>query len=297
LGEHRVHERWVKVNGIRTRYVESGDGEPFVMIHGGGPGGSWRGWRTVIGTFAEHFRVIVVDALGYGETDKPAGIEYSEMRIARHLGDFLETLSLDDINLMGNSKGAYWAARAMVDDPKRVKRYVAVGTNTVARAMGLERIMTPGLKALMKYDGSDESMRGFLDAILYRRASDEFVRDRNKMANLPGAAEMRASNSAWTKRLAEDTDIWQNFSLEQRLPKLTVPILIVWGAEDSFAPVSQAHDLHRLLPNSSLHIIPNAGHQCHTDNPEAFIPIVRDFLLLDTRAAQGAKGVPAAGNR
>jgi pimeloyl-ACP methyl ester carboxylesterase len=281
-----LRERWVKVDGVRTRYAEAGSGSPFVMIHGGGPGASWRGWRRNIEAFAQHFWVIAPDMIGYGETDKPA-IGYTEPKIARHLGRFIEALGLEDVAIMGNSKGAYWAARTVCEDPKRFRKYVIVGSNTVPRAMGLERIITPGIKAIEAYDGTEEKLRAFLDAILFTSESDEFVRERNKMANVPGAAEMREDVARYMKALGKDSDLWQEFSLEQRLPKLTLPILIVWGADDNFAPVSQARELHGLLPGSTLQIIERAGHQCQTDNPEQFAAVVLDFLLDRTSATAG----------
>jgi pimeloyl-ACP methyl ester carboxylesterase len=280
----RLHQRWVKVDGYRTRYVEAGDGDPIVLVHGGGPGASWTGWRNAIPALAEHFRVIGVDMLGFGETDKPA-LSYDEWRIAEHLGAFVDTLSLDPVRLMGNSKGAYWAARFMVDHPAAVRSYCAVGSNTLAQSVGVPGVDTPGLRALRAYDGSVEKLRDFFQAILTNPESESFIRERHRVANLPGAAEMRASNAAAGARMRSDQNYWQAFSLEARLPRLTLPMLLIWGAQDRFAPVSMAHDLVQRSPNVALRIIQRAGHQCQNDDPATFNRMVVEFFTTESTDA------------
>ncbi|MBV9119293.1 MAG: alpha/beta fold hydrolase, partial [Chloroflexi bacterium] len=100
--------RWVKVNGIRTHYLEAGDGPPVVLVHGGGPGssGQW-GWFHTIPDLSKHFRVLAIDQLGFGETEKPAHLSYSHQDRVDHLAAFVDVLCLAPVNLVGNSMGAY----------------------------------------------------------------------------------------------------------------------------------------------------------------------------------------------
>src|SRR6266571_2763352 len=97
---------YVRANGIKTHFIVAGQGEPIVLVHGGGPGASGEyGWRRNIPALAEHFQVFALDRIGFGLTDKPA-IVHSDQLLADHLADFIDALGLDQLCLMGNSMGA-----------------------------------------------------------------------------------------------------------------------------------------------------------------------------------------------
>jgi pimeloyl-ACP methyl ester carboxylesterase len=283
--------RWVRISGVRTRYFEAGDGESLVLVHGGGPGASALSWRTVIPSLAPSYRVIALDVLGFGETDKSR--VRSEMDIARHLGDFVDDLGLGPVRIVGNSKGAYWAARMMVDRPDAVSHYVAVGSNTLGQAMGLPRIPTEGTRILDAYDGSRESIRAFLSAILVTPPSDEEIDERVRLVGLPGASDTLRALTAFNRRRREP-QVWQAYSLEHRLPSLagTTPMLLIWGRQDRFAPIEQAFVLKDLIPEFRLEVLEKSGHQAQNDEPERFVEVLLSFLSYRRDATAGVSGPP-----
>lgn len=64
-----VISSWVRVNGLRTHFVEAGNGEPVVLVHGAGPGAcGWAGWRQTIPALAKHYYVYALDMLGFGSS-------------------------------------------------------------------------------------------------------------------------------------------------------------------------------------------------------------------------------------
>ena len=71
----------------------------------------------------------------------------------------------------------------------------------------------------------------------------------------------------------------QRFQIKDRLPAMTIPMQMVWGEKDAFAPVDFAHGLMKLLPNVRIDILSNAGHQAQTDAPDEVNKLVLDFLL------------------
>ena len=72
------------VHGVKTHYVFAGEGEPLIMIHGGGPGASGSsGWANTIPDLAKHFRVYAIDLIGNGQSDKPL-VEYSFQTQVEH---------------------------------------------------------------------------------------------------------------------------------------------------------------------------------------------------------------------
>jgi len=284
-----VLSSFVDVLGVRTHYVESGSGEPIVLVHGAGPGSyGWAGWRQTIPVLAKRFRVFAVDTLGFGLTDKP-DIVYSDQASVDHLVGFLDALCLDEVNLCGNSRGAYMTAKLAVDHPKRVKRMLMVSSGSLALAMGLERNekQKDGIRRLAGYDGTPESMRGFMEMIVHdhSKITPDLIADRVAMAALPGHSNVHAAQAAFRASLKSDTAEWQRFELTHRLPLLTIPIHMVWGAKDSFAPPEFSEKLQAMLPNVTFEMLENSGHQAQNDESDRFNEIAQRFFAGASLAA------------
>jgi pimeloyl-ACP methyl ester carboxylesterase len=277
---------FVRVNGIKTHYVEAGEGEPLILVHGGGPGASGEhGFRQNIPALSQHFRVFALDLIGYGLTEKPP-IEYWEQPMAEHLAGFIDVLCLDKVRLLGNSMGAYVTAKYALDHPGRAVKLLFVSSATIATAMGIPRTETEGMRAMvaMRDEVTNEKMRRFLETLCHDRSgiTDELVESRVQMARLPGAQESQRSHGAVRARLRTDPNLRQLFDLTHRLPAVTVPICLVWGKEDRFAPVDQAYALQKLLPNlRELHVLEKSGHQCQNDEVERFNQIALEFFRGD----------------
>ncbi|MGH7822502.1 MAG: alpha/beta fold hydrolase, partial [Candidatus Binatia bacterium] len=104
----QYESKFVDAGGIRTHYVEAGRGEALILVHGGGPGADGLGnWHSCLPRFAERFRTIAVDMLGFGKTEKPdpKSFVYSQDARSQHLASFIEALGLSQASLIGNSMG------------------------------------------------------------------------------------------------------------------------------------------------------------------------------------------------
>jgi pimeloyl-ACP methyl ester carboxylesterase len=278
-----VVSSFVNVNGLRTHFVAAGSGDPVVLVHGAGPGASgWTGWRETIPFLAKHYRVYALDTLGFGYTDKPTNITYSDAAGVRHLGGFIDALCLDKLLLCGNSRGAYLAARYLLDYPERVRALGMVSSGSIAAAMGLERRpdQMGGMQALEEFDGTREGMRKFLQVIVndQSKISDELLDNRMQIAALPGHDYARKSQSAYRKSLKSDPNQHQLFDIRHRLPRVTIPMLMVWGGKDRFAPPEFADALQKLLPNVKFVKLENSGHQAQNDESDRFNDLVLKFF-------------------
>jgi pimeloyl-ACP methyl ester carboxylesterase len=270
-----VLSSFVNANGIRTHYVEAGAGDPLVFVHGAGPGASgWSGWREAIPVLARHFHVYALDTLGFGYTDKPQNIVYSDQASVNHLAAFLDVLCLDKAFLCGNSRGAYIAAKYMLDHPHRVRRLLMVSSGSIANAIGVERTasQTGGMAVLESYDGTPEGMRRWMEVIVadHSKITPALIAQRVADAALPGHASARKSQNEYRKRLKNDANERQLFDMRHRLPMMTIPMLMVWGAKDNFAPPEFAGKLKDLLPNIAFEMFENSGHQAQNDESDRF---------------------------
>lgn len=270
-----VVSSFVNVNGIRTHYVEAGAGDPVVLVHGAGPGASgWSGWRDNIPALARHFRVYAIDTLGFGHTDKPDNIVYSDQASVNHLAGFLDVLCIDKVFLCGNSRGAYTAAKYMLDYPHRVRRLLMVSSGSIANAMGIERSSSQmgGMTALENYDGTPEGMRRWMEVIVsdHSRITPELIAQRVAQAALPGHDYARKSQNQYRRSLKDNPNERQLFEMRHRLPLINIPMHMVWGAKDNFAPPEFSTKLRDLLPNVTFEMFENSGHQAQNDEWQRF---------------------------
>jgi len=275
---------WVMAGGIKTHYTEAGDdGPPVVLLHGGGPGSSGAaGWRFMIPDLSPHFRVYAPDQVSFGYTDMsdPAAWPHNGIQsLVDHVAAFVDAICLDTFCLVGNSQGAYVAAKYALDHPTRVSKLFLIGSATIAGAMGVPPMMTPGMKALIEYDGTEKKMREFLEAIVtdHSTVTDDLVKSRNDAYNLPGVPEATKIFGEVRSKLVSDPNLNQRYSLEGRLNRLTIPTKFIWGAEDKFAPPELAHQFQDKIPNIPIEFVEDAGHQVQTDKPEIVNKMVIDF--------------------
>jgi pimeloyl-ACP methyl ester carboxylesterase len=278
-----VLSNWVDVGGIRTHFVEAGRGDPIVLVHGAGPGAfGWAGWRQTIPVLAKHFHVFAIDTLGFGLTDKPTDIVYSDQASIDHLAGFIDAMCLDKVNLGGNSRGAYMAAKYALEHPDRVERLLMVSSGSIASAMGLDRTgeQKSGQRRLQGYDGTAESMRRFVEIIVHdhSKITDELIAARVRMAALPGHDYVQKSQKRYRDSLRDDPNERQRFDIRHRLPMLTIPMYMVWGAKDAFAPPAFAAQLREMLPNVTFEMLENSGHQAQNDESDRFNEIALAFF-------------------
>ena len=116
-------EKFVDVDGVRTRYYDVGRGSPVLLIHGGQPGSydSVDDWSLNIGPLSKHHRTIALDKLGQGLTDNPRSEgDYTLTAITNHLRRFVQILDLEQLSVVGHSRGALPAAVLALSEAERV---------------------------------------------------------------------------------------------------------------------------------------------------------------------------------
>src|SRR6201995_356348 len=102
-----MQRKTAQIDGLNTSYLEAGDGDPVVLLHGGEFGASAElGWERNIAVLAERYRVLAPDQLGFGKSAKVIDfVDGRGMRI-RHVPRFCEALGVDSAHFVGNSMGA-----------------------------------------------------------------------------------------------------------------------------------------------------------------------------------------------
>ena len=157
-----------------------------------GPGASGAtGWANSIPPLAKHFKVYAIDLIGNGDTDIPH-MEYSLQTLVEHVAGFVDCLKLSNIRIMGNSQGAYVAAKYALDHPGRVKSGALISTGNLASACGIERKIR-GVD-LPRFDGTKESLQKFLNMIVNDRRRSAKSSLRRDSRSLSGRGTKKCSN-------------------------------------------------------------------------------------------------------
>ena len=273
--------RLIRTGGFETHVHDLGSGAPVLFIHGFGPGVStWANWRLALPVLAQSRRVIAPDMVGFGYTDRPAGIpDHMDTWVQQAL-DLLDALDLPQVDLVGNSFGGALSLALTIRAPERVRRLMLMGS------AGVRFPITPGLDAVWGYEPSFAAMRGLLDVFAHDRklVNDELAQLRYEASMRPGfhesfAAMFPAPRQRWVDAMASlDADI-------RRLPHET---LVIHGREDKVIPLATSLTLATLISRAQLHVFGQCGHWTQIEHAARFAQLVGNFL------AEAGAGAPQA---
>ncbi|MDO8778393.1 MAG: alpha/beta fold hydrolase [Burkholderiaceae bacterium] len=261
----------IAVRGVKVNYHDEGSGRPVLMIHGSGPGVSaWANWRLTIPELARHARVVAPDMIGFGFSERPPGTTYSLDLWVDQLVGFLDALSIEKADIVGNSFGGALALATAIRHPSRVDRLVLMGS------AGVPFELTPGLDAVWGYTPSVANMRALLDIFAYDRklVSDELAELRYHASMQPGLQEAFTSMFPAPRQRGVDSLA----SAERDIRALSNETLLVHGREDKVIPLANSLTLASWIPRSQLHVYGHCGHWTQIEHASRFARLVIDFL-------------------
>jgi 2-hydroxy-6-oxonona-2,4-dienedioate hydrolase len=255
-----VQEKYYDVGGIRTRVLEAGSGFPLVLLHG--TGGHAETYARNIGPLSQHFRVLSVDMVGHGFTDRPDG-DYTMDTFADHVVGLLDAIGADQAFLSGESLGGGVACWTALKYPERV-RALSLNTGILARPdeKGLGDLADIQARTeKLKENMTPETIRRRLEWLVHDPSdvTDELVAVRLKVYSQPGMADtvVKIMRTVLTmnRDAYGDVDYY-----DHTLANLTCPVLAVWTDHNpgkSHEAVKGAIDA---IPDCEFHMINGAAH-------------------------------------
>ena len=264
---------------MRLHYTQAGDSEtPVVMLHGGGPGASGvSNFGGNLPEFAKHFRTVLVDLPGFGQSDKPPVTGNYFRFAAGALAELLDELGIDKTHLVGNSLGGGVATRFALTNPKRAGSLVLMAPGGLTLNV-FAPDPTEGVRRLGAFSGdpSRDKLVAFLRTMLHDQTliTDELVEERFAVAAQPESLQAMASlgMSFFNPETAEDGMLWRE---AHRLRHRT---LLIWGREDRVNPLDGALIALKLLKNAQLHVFSNCGHWAQVEKRDEFNRLAIEFL-------------------
>lgn len=266
--------RFVQAGAVRIHYHEAGSGPVLLCLHGGAPGAfGWGNFGRNMASLARHFRVIIADLPGYGQSDKPAVQEGRNAFYAGVFGDMLLALKIDSAHVLGMATGGAIAIRMAVDQPARVDRLVLVSAAGGATNYAVKAART----ASQIYYGGDgpslDKMRDYLHQLVYDPAvvTDDVVRERYEASVDP--AFMKQAPEGRSDQRHTPQSLWKD------VDRIRARTLIVWGRENRAQNFENAVFLHARIRDSELHVFGQCGLWVPFERPDAFDALVAGFLL------------------
>ncbi|MBZ5541536.1 MAG: alpha/beta hydrolase [Acidobacteriia bacterium] len=278
----------VDVHGVRTRYYEMGQGEPLVLVHGEGWSGhsSANTWSKNIPGLAQRFHVFAPDKLASGMTGNPLDDkDYNIQGEVEHLYQFIQTLHLGKVHLIGQSRGGGCAFFLAVAHPEIVRTLVIIDSLTAAPD-GPNTRQEALAKCPKEPDWVEWKCR--LQAISFlpdAAFDDEFWEAGKYMASLPKSLETAAKVKAGAgEPLASQFKEWKK-TVHERVKNeglLQMPVLLYWGRNDPSAVLARGLDLFDIIAEKNqrtrMFITNKAGHFHYREYPAEFNQNVIHFI-------------------
>ena len=238
------------------KYVELGEGQPIVILHG--LMGGLSNFNCVFSFFPNHGYKIIMPVLPL--YDKP--IEETNVKdFAEYLNTFLKFKKINSTIVIGNSLGGHIGLLFTKLFFQKVKGLVLTGSSGLyENSMGNAYPKRGSYEYIKKkteevFFNPKVATKELVDEVF------ETVNDRNKLIKT-----LTIAKSAIRHNMAND------------LPELKVPSLIIWGKQDNVTPPSVAREFNRLLPNSKLVWINDCGHAPMMEHPDVFNNSILDWL-------------------
>jgi pimeloyl-ACP methyl ester carboxylesterase len=246
---------FVEVGGHKARVLEVGRGDPVVVLHGWG--GRIESMAPVISCLADRFAVTAVDLPGFGESPVPQGV-WGTADYAEFISDLCNQRGIDRARFVGHSFGAKVSIYLCATHDRLAEKLVLTGSSGLTSAPSMKvrakRTASRVARVVGRFGAPGERLR----SAVYKKIASQDYRDAGPLRPI------------LVKVVNED--------VTHMLPRIAVPTLLVWGAEDDAVPVAHARRMEELIPDAGLVLFEGAGHFAYLDEPQRFCRIVRHFF-------------------
>ena len=283
--------RRVEVDGRAVSVVDTGgDGPPLLWVHG--LGGIWQNWLLNIPAFMDTHRCVAIDLPGFGGSDVPAD-EISIGGLARIVDRLCDLLEIDEPVVIGNSMGGFVGAELAVSFPTRVSKLVLVAAAGLSTEHLRREPLLAGARAFAVLTART-GLRG--DPVVrrrrLRRVALQFVVRYPERLSVPLATELVQGANA--PGFIPAFGALMGYSFRDKLERIEVPVLIVWGRNDMLVPVEDAEMFEHLIgDNADSVIFEDTGHLPMLERPTRFNELLAGFLAGERSPEADIEGVSA----
>lgn len=262
----------IVIHGKNCYYDDIGEGYPILFGHSY----LWRRdmFRPQIEALSKEYRCIAPDLWSHGQSDPLSCDNYDLDTLAEDYWELMKQLGISKFAVIGLSVGGMWGARLAMNHPESVSHLALMGTY-----LGAEPVLTKmkyfTLLGILKQFGFTETILDQIVPLFFcpntLKNKPEIVKDfRDSLASIP--------QSQIPGIVSMGKVIFSRKCLLKDLAKLEQPTIVITGRDDAPRPPTEAEKMDQVLPNSSIHIIENAGHISNLEQPDRITELLSSFL-------------------
>lgn len=265
----------------RIWYEDRGEGDVMLLIHGFAS--SSYTWRYIKKHYSTTHRVICIDLKGFGESSKPRDDRYMLEDQSDIVKEFIKYKSLNNITLVGHSFGGAVALSSYIESDlglkKSINNIILINSAAYKQEMPgyISLLRTPLINSIaLNLIPTTVNSERILKELVY---NDDVVS--REMIETYGNF-LATDDSKYALMKAASNIIPDNIdSLSAKYKEIEVPVLIIWGDNDTVIKKSVGDRLHKNIAKSSFTSFKNCGHMPHVEYPEKTIAVIDDFLLIN----------------
>lgn len=237
----------ISIKDLNINYIQYGKGKDIVLLHGWGQ--NIEMMKPIGDNFSDRFRITILDLPGFGESDEPKNtwkIDDYELL----LEEFIEKLKIKKPIMIGHSFGGRLAIRYSARNT--IEKLVLFGSPCirVQEALPLKVRLLKSLKKLPGMDSIGEYMKKYI-----------------------GSRDYKAASPVMRQTLVEVV----NEDLSKYAKEIEEPTLLIWGENDTEAPVAEAKELEKIMLDAALIILPGT-HYAYLENLQQVVNILNNFF-------------------
>ena len=278
---HGVPIRYVSRNVVmrhqRFHFVEWGDSSkpPLLLLHGGNQ--SAHSWDLVSLHLADRWHVFALDQRGHGDSEWTRDSDYSSSAMGLDAAQFIDSMGLDRLTVIGHSMGGQNAMRLTLSHPERVTSLVLVDIGPEVSAIGAQ-VIRRFVTETREFDDIDHFITRVQAYDPYRsRAHIERTVKYNLLRRADGKFISKHDHGPRLKATGEHRERGDRFTLDD-VRHLPMPVLLIRGADSNILSDEAARRFADALPNGRLATVEKAGHNVHGQNTPAFLAALVPFL-------------------
>ena len=260
-----MEEKFVTVGKHKIRYLEDGQSDQnLILLHG--LGGYAERWLALMPFLSKKYHVFAPDLIGYGQSDKPS-VDYTPEFFVKFVFDFMDALGIKKTSIIGTSLGGQIVAECAATQNPIIEKIIMVSP------AGIMKKSTPALDAYTMaalYPTKESAKTAYHmmvgpDKTVSDISIERFVNNMSK----PNAKMVFLSTLLGLKNAPDITE---------KLQKINVPVLLVWGKEDKLIPFEYSEKFASAINNCTLVPMEGCGHSPYVEDPEKLSEIVTKFI-------------------
>ncbi|MBQ2326585.1 MAG: alpha/beta hydrolase [Clostridia bacterium] len=255
----------VTVNGLEINYYDSGSENKEVVLFLHGWGATFEIYRrAVLAPLESKYRVVAFDMPGVGGSQEPK----EPMTVADYVDlaqKFAQAVDIKECTLICHSHGGRVSVGIMSDEnsPLKVKRAVFIDAAGVVPKRSLGYKLRQMAYKCLRVLGTNKLTKPLFGEVY------EIQRDKRS------SADYKAASPVMRKTLSNVV----NTDMTPFMPKIKVPVLLIWGENDTATPLSDGQLMEKLIPGSGLAVVKGGSHFPFVENPSQFSAILSAFML------------------